>query len=264
MIRSQARRNLIARQSGEHCHNYAQVLIGWRGEMDCEFQNGGRRLGYGNAAVVPGDAEHLFSGLGDESELLVIDLAPLDPYIAALEQACNLSFSETLFSHPGFITLNPQVTPLLDFAASQLRNQGSNDNPQLNCQLVSLFMTQFGQMYGSQQPLPPARQRLNLERLNGFIDQRLAEPPGNAELASVMHLSESHLYYLCQHALGKTPQQYVMDRRMHRARTLLTDTRLGLAVIATELGFADASSFSRAYKRYFAETPGQSRRLLKG
>ena len=264
MIRSQARRNLIARQSGEHCHNYGQVLIGWRGEMDCEFHNGGKRIGHGHAAVVPGDAQHLFSGLADESELLVVDVAPGDPYIAALEQACNLSFNNTLFSSPDFITLNPEVSPLLDFAASQLQNQDARENPQLNCQLVSLFMTQFCQHYSTQQPLPASNQRLDLNRLNSFIDQRLAEPPTNSELASVMHLSESHLYYLCQHGLGKTPQQYVMDRRMHRARTLLLETRQGLAVIASELGFADASSFSRAFKRYFSETPGQSRRLLKG
>lgn len=257
---SKARRNLIARQSGEHCHDDAQLLFGWRGKMACEFSRETGQLESGNVAIVPANAEHMFNGLSDDSELLVIDLVSSDPLIRALEQACNTSFKETLFQQPDIISLNPEMLPLLDFAAGQLSNGKEHINPLVNCQLVSLFMTQLCQLVSPRlKPLMPHK-RIDILRLNNFIDRRLFEPPGNVELADLMHVSESHFYSLCQSEFGMTPQQYVMSRRMQKAAFLLKNSNMALTIMATELGFSGASSFSRAYKHYYQETPSSTRR----
>ncbi len=261
MNNSQTRRNLIARQSGEHCHDYAQVLIGWRGQIDCEFQHEAQRLSEGTVALVPRSAGHLFEGLTGDSELLVVDVSAGDPYIHALEKACHMPFSETLFKRPEFISLNSEMIPLLDFAAGQLQRGKGPTNPLLSCQLVSLFMTQLCQIYSSQHTVPVANKRLSVAELDNFIDRRLAYPPDNSELATAMNLSESHFYHLCQRQFGMTPQQYMMRRRMQRAQFLLLNSKMPLVVLAEEIGFADASSFSRAYKNFFHETPGKTRHL---
>lgn len=258
MNSSQARRNLIALQRGEHCHDYAQVLIGWRGRMDCEFSATSGRLANGIAALVPASAGHLYAGLSEESELLVIDVSLNDPYIRALEQACDLTFSETLFQRPEFITLDAAAMPLLDFAAGQLLPGAQRGSALVSCQLVSLFMTQLVQSYSSVPPLP-CGSRLAVAELNRLIDRRLAEPPCNGELAAALNLSESHFNFLFQRRFAMTPQQYVMIRRMQRAQFLLLNSTMPLAAVADEVGFADASSFSRAYKSRFNQTPGSTR-----
>lgn len=260
MNHSQARRNLIARQSGEHCHDYAQVLIGWRGRMDCRFNDTAGRLASGTAALVPAFAGHLYEGLNNDSELLVIDVSLADPYISSLEAACGLKFRDTLFQRAEIVSLDAQTLPLLDFAATQLQFGADQGNALVSCQLVSLFMTRLCQLYHSGTPQPQSWARLDVAALNRFIDSRLAEPPGNAELASAMNLSESHFYHLCRRQFSVTPQQYLMHRRLQRARTLLLESRMTLAAVAIEVGFADASSFSRAYKSCFNETPGRVRR----
>ncbi|MEX6501023.1 helix-turn-helix transcriptional regulator [Pseudomonas zhanjiangensis] len=257
--RSQARRNLIALQRGEHCHDYAQVLIGWRGRMDCEFQGNAGRLGNGAAALVPASAGHLYAGLSEDSELLVIDVALQDPYIRALEQACALNFSQTLFQRPEFVCLDGAALPMLDFAAGQLRREPAPGDSVVSYQLVSLFMTQLVQLYSSAAALPLRNSRLAVDELDRLIDRRLAEPPSNAELAAAINLSESHFHCLFQRQLGITPQQYVMGRRLQRAQFLLLNSAMSLAAVADEVGFADASSFSRAYKSRFRQTPGSAR-----
>jgi len=103
--------------------------------------------------------------------------------------------------------------------------------------------------------------RLNRGILNNLIDQRFSNPPDNLELANALNLSESHFYYLCQKELCLTPQQYIMSRRMNRARFLLQNSDIPLSVLAENLGFADGSSFSRAFKRYFNITPGNARKM---
>ncbi|GGB88445.1 AraC family transcriptional regulator [Marinobacterium zhoushanense] len=263
MNSSQARRNLIARQRGEHQHDFAQILIGWRGRMDCEFTDTAGRLVPGSAALVPASSCHRFEGLSDNSELLVVDVSLQDPYIRALEQACRMTFEDTLFNRPEFLSLGGEMAPLLEFAATQLAAGKSSDNALLRCQLVSLFMTQFCRLYSAKRAEPLIRQRINPVILHDFIDSRLAEPLTNRELAQALNLSESHFYCLFQRQFGVTPQQYVVSRRLRHARTQLLDSALPLVAIAAEVGFADASSFNRAYKREFRETPGATRRDLK-
>lgn len=133
----------------------------------------------------------------------------------------------------------------------------------IRCQLVSLFLTRLCELHTEGAGRALRGTRLDLARLNQLIEENLATPPGNTELAATMNLSESHFYTLFQRQFGMSPQHYVMKRRLLRARAMLTGTRLSLSSLAGALGFSDASSLSRAYKRCFNETPGTTRRAIR-
>ena len=259
MDNSRARRNLIALKQGDHNHSYAQVLLGWRGQMACEFHNGGRHLQQGLAAVVPGHADHFYHGLSQDCELLVLDLATNDPYLTALEQSCDQSLADTLFQQLGFITLGAQQQPMLEFAAAQLQQ---NNSALIHTQLVSLFITQLCQNLSERVDLLPTPHRLDISRFNQLIDSQHAEPPTNKQLADMLNLSESHFYSLCQQQLGMAPQQYLTQRKLRHAQQLLLNSDIPLAALAHRFGFADSSSFSRAYKRCFGQTPGSARKQI--
>ncbi|TWI57423.1 AraC family transcriptional regulator [Pseudomonas duriflava] len=262
MSSSQARRNVIACQSGEHCHDYAQVLFGWRGRMDCEFDHSAGRLSMGKAALVPASASHLYTGLTEDSELLVLDIAWGDPLVQALEQACNVSFADTLFSCADFMCLDAQTLALIEFATAQLKRTEGQARALVTCQLVTLLLTQLSQLCTSEVKPTLLNARLDLTELDRLINERLDQPPTNRELAARVNLSESHFNYVFHKQYGMTPQQYVMNVRLRRAQFLLLNSAMSLTAVAVEVGFADASSFSRAYKCRFNETPGSLRRVL--
>jgi AraC-like DNA-binding protein/DNA-binding CsgD family transcriptional regulator len=61
---------------------------------------------------------------------------------------------------------------------------------------------------------------------------------------------------------GQTFSQFVEERRLQRAFALLTDpARFGMRIgdIATEVGFAEQSTFNRAFRRRFGDAPGNIR-----
>ena len=61
-------------------------------------------------------------------------------------------------------------------------------------------------------------------------------------------------------ATGLPPHQYVILRRVERAKQLLqAGTDLSLAEVALHAGFSDQSQFSRHFKRLVGVTPGQFR-----
>lgn len=262
MQQTQARRNHIARTQGEHRHDFPQLLLGWRGEMECAFDRESQRLSASTAAVVPANTRHHFAGCDDSSELLVVDLSSVDSCLTALEEDSRVDLMGRLFSSPGFFEMPPVMVSTINVAVEQLRFFGSRDpHHLLRRQLAMMFVTQVYELMesGSDIGLVRAR-RFSCDDINAFIDASLETPPTNTALAEFMHLGQSQLHMLFLRHLGKTPQQYVLQRRLQWAMTWLKNTGLPLGRIAMDLGFSDSSSFSRAFRRHFGYPPSTFRK----
>ena len=79
-------------------------------------------------------------------------------------------------------------------------------------------------------------------------------------MAAVAHVSTYHFARQFKAATGLPPHQYVIARRVERARQLLqAGTDLSLAEVAARAGFSDQSQFSCHFKRLVGVTPGQFR-----
>ena len=78
------------------------------------------------------------------------------------------------------------------------------------------------------------------------------------ELASALAMSTSQFRRRLSALTGETPQSYITNIRMQKARHLL-DTHLELSVleVALQCGYDDQSSFARAFKRFFGITPSE-------
>ncbi len=79
------------------------------------------------------------------------------------------------------------------------------------------------------------------------------------QLAAEVHGSPEYLRRRCQLELGRSPMQHVTYMRMHRAQALLESTGDKLEVIARLVGFTEAMTFSRAFKRWVGVTPSDYR-----
>lgn len=87
------------------------------------------------------------------------------------------------------------------------------------------------------------------------IDNALDTPPSVAELASTANMSESHFRRSFKQCFGVAPQEFVVQQRLRRAATMLTETDQSIAHIALECGFGDQSHFSRQFRRFFGYPP---------
>jgi AraC-like DNA-binding protein len=117
-------------------------------------------------------------------------------------------------------------------------------------------------------PLKPHGQALlmHAERLAPVLDHiesRLATPLTRTALARVAGLSPSRFNALFRSAVGLSPLDYLLRRRVQRAQQLLIATDLDVAVIAERVGFADPFYFSRLFKRRCGATPSDYRRAAR-
>jgi AraC family transcriptional regulator len=104
--------------------------------------------------------------------------------------------------------------------------------------------------------LPRGRLRAVVE----YIEEHLDAGPSLEQMAAVARLSAYHFARQFRKATGLPPHQYVILRRVERAKQLLqAGTDLSLAEVAAHAGFSDQSQFSHHFKRIVGVTPGQFR-----
>lgn len=99
---------------------------------------------------------------------------------------------------------------------------------------------------------PPPR----LQRAIEFIEVNLNRELTLAQLANVAALSPAHFSRSFHAATGLSPFAFVSQRRIERAKILLTNTRTPLSEIAFECGFKSQSHFGRVFKEMHKMTPG--------
>jgi AraC family transcriptional regulator len=101
-----------------------------------------------------------------------------------------------------------------------------------------------------------------LRRCIALMEARLEGDLGLAELASEAGLSTSHFIRSFRESTGKTPYQFLLDRRVQRAQTLMRDPRASLAEVAGSTGFANQHHLARVFRRITGTTPSTYRRSL--
>jgi AraC family transcriptional regulator len=84
---------------------------------------------------------------------------------------------------------------------------------------------------------------------NSHLDLRLDD------LAQVAEMSQFHFARLFRLSMGVTPHRYLMDQRLQKAKALLRLNTRTVTEVATEIGFANAGHFARAFKRHLGVSP---------
>lgn len=93
-----------------------------------------------------------------------------------------------------------------------------------------------------------------------YIHEHLQEDLSLEHLACVACLSKFHFLRLFKVAFNKTPYQFINELRIRKGEQLIKNTRLEIHEIASELGFNNASTFSRTFFQHAGVYPTQFRR----
>ena len=91
------------------------------------------------------------------------------------------------------------------------------------------------------------------------IDRSYAEPINLDTISENAYLSKYHFLRLFKKAYGITPHQYVVNKRIEKAKELLIE---GLSVndVCLQIGFDSVPSFSILFKRQTSLSPTEFRR----
>ncbi|WP_087005788.1 helix-turn-helix domain-containing protein [Rhizobium sullae] len=131
-------------------------------------------------------------------------------------------------------------------------------------QMTTAIGTYLVQRYGGQ----AARTADRLRRLSrahedlakGLLLENLDGNVSISEVAQMCNLSRGYFIRAFRETTGMTPYQWVLRKRIDRARDLLRASDAALAEVAIACGFSDQSHFTRVFADIVGTTPGSWRR----
>jgi AraC family transcriptional regulator len=121
----------------------------------------------------------------------------------------------------------------------------------LAVRLVGLHADGVESLSAAGQTLSPRQKR----RLREFVDANLDQSLSLSDLAVVAGVGTSQLKALFPATFGQSVHQYVVRRRVARAKTLLLLGELPISQVALEAGFAHQSHMAHWVKRILGVTP---------
>jgi AraC-like DNA-binding protein len=99
-----------------------------------------------------------------------------------------------------------------------------------------------------------------VHRLRAFIDGHLDETIHITDLAGVARRSAAYFCRAFKRTFGESPHDYVVRRRLHRARHLMLTTDLALSEISLSCGFTDQAHLCRLFRQAHGQSPAVWRR----
>ena len=189
---------------------------------------------------------------------------PLDNMGIALDpEFINRSAAENGFAGGfEFAELYKQSDPLIEHLGLTLLAEAGSATPvgrlfadSLIQTLTLHLLTHYGTSKRTVQNVIGGLSGHKLRRVKEFIDANLEDDLSLAEISAVADLSQFHFSRAFRKSTGLTPQQFLMQQRIERAKDLLANDDLPIVEISLRTGFKNQSHFTSLFRKFTNLTP---------
>lgn len=232
-----------------HRHDgFHQIIIPLTGNLEMEIEGRGGLVGAGTLGMVARGESHAFRAT-DDNAFLVLDVTE-----DMAEDRFNRIWSRA--AEAPFLTMSEALLSLTDYAGYCART--GMTEPLLRTWRALVLETIAGELENDLPGLPE-----RIARAIGHMNRNLDQTISNADLAEISCLSPARFHELFRTATGVSPQKYLTLCRLKTAKTLILRGK-SLAEAADAVGFADQSTFGRAFRAAFGLSPGEWRKRELG
>ena len=148
----------------------------------------------------------------------------------------------------------------------RLQAQARQGQPWGSLYVEGLSLTLASYVFGRYGPSETPREDgssltpLQWEQLVAFVEDHLGDSLSLPHLASLVGYSADHFARLFKRAFRVSPHQYILERRVERAKSMLRTRSHSIAEVAVICGFASQAHLHAAFRARTGLTPGAFRR----
>jgi AraC family transcriptional regulator len=222
-------------------------------------------IGPRRICLTPGEASTLWGHSG-HPEILQVYLRQ-SIYEAAVTEiyGCDSSGAELV---PRFAILDPLLEQLAIAITNALRDGAAEDGLYIDtiAQMMAVHLARSHSSRSRPVRLLPTKPLAGwkMRRVIEYIEDNLEGDLSLQAMAAEVDISPLYLARAFKSAVGQSPHQYVLARRIERAKELLRNTDLPVVDVALSSGFSSQSHLSHWFIRQVGVSPAVYRRQATG
>ena len=98
-----------------------------------------------------------------------------------------------------------------------------------------------------------------MEYIKNYIEQHFDQKLDFKELAHMSGYSSDYFRHLFRAHFGVSPQEYMIDARLQKAKALLEEGHLSCTEVSYKCGFSNSAQLSTMFKKKFGCSPSAVR-----
>ena len=157
---------------------------------------------------------------------------------------------------------DPQICRLMETLRADI-SAGAPSGTLFGESIVMALSAHVAQKYSSlTTKLEPYRGGLSRARLNRVLEHINANLGENVPLETLAEVAGVNLYHFAKafkQSVGESPHQYLLRRRIERAKEFLRNPQGSVIEASTRTGFVDQSHFSKVFRRIVGIAPSTYR-----
>lgn len=110
---------------------------------------------------------------------------------------------------------------------------------------------------------PEKTEKKVIVQIEQYVDFHIEERITRENIARAVSFSEDYISKLFKRETGNSLSEYIMSRKIERAKELIEKDEEPIGYIATRLGYSSFSYFSEVFKRFTGELPSEYKRITR-
>lgn len=240
-------RNEIATQ-GDHNENIMLIVV-QDGALEMEIDGQSMLVTTGQVVLFDCRKPYQYSGTdGLEFTWLLFNGVNTRNFYRRILQAHN---DRQVFAPATHLEILRELDRLLSGCASGERLSEAGYSQLIHRLLCLMLLEEAG---------PVADKNSFVAQAIRYMNRHLYEPISVAEIAEEVNLSQSHFSRQFKRYTGHSPYEYLVLRRIDKAKHLLTSTQMTVKEIAYSIGYNSEENFIHSFQKNVGISPGLFRK----
>jgi AraC-like DNA-binding protein len=258
----------------EHCHDFIEIVFIIKGKGVKVISGNENEVTEGDIFILTRFQNHYFKDTGN-AEIIHIMFDPAkSPGLISADIKKNDGYSALFLLEPRYrnrmrfknmLHLNRFDLAQAEYLINEMLHQLSMKEPGYELFVKNKFeeIILFLSRKYSQISIPKAKSLVRIGKAIQFIEANNQKNFYIQQLAELSFMSIRNFQRVFKEATGLSPNDYLLDLRIHNASKLLTDTDSAIYEVANQVGITDWTYFSKAFKKKFGISPTIYRKQKK-
>ena len=255
-----------------HRHDQVEIMYAIKGKCTVETPDHSFSLSKGDLILLNADEAHrLVVKEGSPCRMLNIEFQFAEknnpcPSLQDLYQTVP-GFRKLLSSAQPYILLKDpdEIYPSLKKLIMELdrKQRGQQEHDVMIQLLLCQILLSVARLNQDAQGRESIMGDIHIRKAVEFLHQHYDQDIKINQLAAVLHIHEGYFYRIFRKHMGVTPNEYLTQLRMEKAKMLLAHTDIPIIEISGYVGINSRQYFAFLFKKHTNTTPSEYRNLAR-